>query len=247
MHNYQEASPHTGDKFGVLKYYPSHNPMRLILGYGIKNGAPSSLYTANNTMDVEYIKVWLRADCSVHKSFTTISNDWVGYDTWAGTVYEMGETVTASAGNSVTIPAYHQGIFAATNEVALLDGFGAENGSVFSAFITSCQVPAWDSKVINPSPQNHNSSNDSIHTSNSLPSANSNVDIIYSSEQINIKSKQNSIISYELFDAIGRFISSDLTNSLEVTLNKNNYADGIYYIKLKKEEGCDVKKIVIQN
>jgi hypothetical protein len=243
IHNYSDAVAHIGEHFAYSQYFPSYSAMTLLIGVKVINGAPQSVVSdPTNTMDVDYVKIWLRANCNGDINVSSLNFIQGG---GLPTAYEMGRKVTTNS--SITIPNNDFGIFAATQEIALMDGFSALSGSTFSAFITVCEG-AWDQRAANSNAPNDTNKIKikTTFTDNHFDSNGEN-SVLYQSYSIKIQSSQNEFTGYELYNSAGSLISKGSDNSTEINISKQNLSDGIYYVRLFKNNTFDVKKIVIQN
>jgi hypothetical protein len=237
---------YAGANFGVLKNYPDYTPMRLYLGFGIRGGSDYSQYTASNTMDIDHVYVWLRANCSSNYTDTVKSIVYTGEPSNIKTAYQLGYNVLTQPSTTLELIPGHNAVFAAVNEIALQDGFNADADCNFAAFITTC-ISTWDAKQMNSSPEPNFGSSIS-EVSSTVPADNDENSVMSSGEQVNIISRQNNFISYELYDAMGNLLKKETgLNSMRIDLNKNNFATGIYYLRLEKASGFDMKRIFIQN
>lgn len=59
-----------------------------------------------------------------------------------------------------------------------------------------------------------------------------------------IESSSTAAKTVEVVDVTGRVISSSTSSADKITVNINNYANGIYYVKVQSENGVDVIKVV---
>lgn len=239
-----------GDDFAVSPYFPDYAPVTFYAGFAIREGAVTTQYTANNTMDIDHIYIWLRANCTLTTTVTSLN--YLGQNpTWLndGTAYAMGKVVVTSAGTSLSVMADNNGVFAATDEIGLLDGFGVDADANFAAYITIPCETAWDQRTTDPSGTSSSVNENNEISGNSFQANQSwaeNV-VSYAENEIKISSDQNDFLGYEVYNSIGALVTSqENMMSKEIALNKNEFAPGIYYVKLKKEYGFDIKKILIQ-
>ena len=55
---------------------------------------------------------------------------------------------------------------------------------------------------------------------------------------------ENSPVTIEVFDLMGKVITSIVSNKTEVVLNTGSYEDGLYFVKVKTQNATYTKKLV---
>lgn len=241
IHNFSDMNSSGDYHCAVLKNYPDYSPMCLIIGMSPAGGDPS-IYTASNTMDVDYVKIWLRADCGSDATVNALNFLSTTNSSAGGTAYAMGRTVATQASANLTIPNLNKGVFAATDEVALLDGFSAEDGSLFQAFITSCDA-AWDNRMQNPNNTHTFSENMGVNTiaEKNISAGGGNVQLTPNPNDGNFSLLlSNKNMSGRLFLSVYTLQGGLLIDEIECyegkNINLSKLENGTYYVKVRDED-----------
>jgi serine protease AprX len=61
---------------------------------------------------------------------------------------------------------------------------------------------------------------------------------------IQVDQTENSPVTIEVYDLMGKVITSIVSNKTEVVLNTGSYADGLYFVKVKTQNATYTKKLV---
>lgn len=242
--SYIAMVPRLGERFVVNPYYPDGTSMKLIMDFDIQQGTTTN-YTANKTMDIDYAKVWLRANCQsnyVVNQVNYVYEEFYNGTTNKGTTFELGGYITTNPNNSITILNNHHCFYVATNEIALLNGFGAEDNSYFSAYISTCEH-AWSLRTSNEDSILDKEDDFDFNNLENLDS--DEISISYNNNKVELKSSQNLIISYELYDVTGKIILQQDVNEIFFEIQNENFAKGIYLLKIIKQHEISYKKIFL--
>lgn len=136
------------NRFVVNPYFPSnsHYAGNLILGYVTRQDGNRTPYNGDGPeMKTDFIKIWVRSNCLSGLRIVSVL-DWKYPTQWSGSAIETGydiQTFSNSGSNNIKISYGRNCIFSASNEIILTDGFEAELGSFFTAWIKPC-TGAWD-------------------------------------------------------------------------------------------------------
>lgn len=257
MKNFNDVYPNVGKKFMVNQYYPDKWPMQLIISLGLQDSSvvPSDV-GPGKSMEVEDLKIWMRASCSNIKTVYSNNYTWLHPQNYFGSIYELGGTVITNIGSNISIPAEHHAIYAAVNEIVLQDGFSAVNGSNFFAYITSCGG-AWDYRTKKQVEDSLFLNDDelasveepvlNIQTETTFNSdLRNDVELNYNQNSIKINCKTGNIQDVEIYDMRGIIIFSRKNiDNYELEFSKETIAPGIYMSKTTTPGGIDIRKIWI--
>lgn len=233
--SYDDMVAHLGDKFAISQYYPNYCPMHLIMDFDIRSGTQTT-YDANKTYDIDYVRIWLRSNCNISNYVSSV-NKIMGYSN-SNTIIETGKNVYTQSGQNISIPNGNYGFYAATNEIGLLDGFSAQLGSTFSSYITSC-AQAWDRRMRSDTSITNDQKNQGFYDD---------INIKYLHDKytiIKIQSLSTNILNAYLYDINGQIIFKKLEiNSLEFIIENRELMNGIYIIKIERDNNCTYKKVI---
>jgi hypothetical protein len=260
--NFDKNSDDKIDKVMRNRHFPLYDwnaiPSPVITGFSImKNPSPADV-GSSKTMEVDFLKVWLRRSC---QGVTYVTQNNFVYDTqYWGDIIVTGREIETVSGSNIHIRGgafatnYSEkqmdAIYAALDEIRFLDGFGVEDGANLWASITSCDQ-AWDMRLANTNQmQNEEDSliknTDVVHmpTNDSYNINKDGIELIYNNSSIQINSSLGEIISLEFIDMKGSTVYS-IKNSGKhsLILNKEDFATGMYTLKVQTTSNFDVKKV----
>lgn len=161
IHSATDYSAHS-DLYFINKHFPTYfkynkpqDPVLIIFQNGLKadgsNPAPlSTNIDPNASMDMDYLKIWVKTDYCGQTRNVTGNNINISYQGQSAInqtfpevtshshrcYLEAAGTVNFVPNNGVTIEWTQFGLFVATNEIAFQDGFSAHWGSNIFSFIT---------------------------------------------------------------------------------------------------------------
>lgn len=262
--NFDQYSDNKIDKVMRNRHFPlydwSYIPAPIITGFAVmKNPTPADV-GPSKTMEVDFLKVWLRRSC---QGVTYVTQNNFVYDTqyWADIIV-TGREIETVPGSNIHIRGgtfamnYSEkqmdAIYAALDEIRFLDGFGVEDGANLWASITSCDQ-AWDMRLASTNQiKNEEDSlidnTDVVHmpTNDSYNINRDGIELIYSNSSIQINSSLGEIINLTFTDMKGATVfSTKNTGKHSFTINKEDFAPGMYTLKVQTTSNLDIKKVWI--
>lgn len=161
VQNQADFYSHSDQLFAKFRHYPGYDrqtadPQVIIFNNQIDFNGPDHTLDPLNiypsvSMDMDYLRVWIKADCSSHKEVNS-ENINVAYIGQASSTYSTYQTNWVKRNyletggnihfNNVSIDNTQIALIVATDEIKFGHGFVADAGSTVFAFISFCEASA---------------------------------------------------------------------------------------------------------